>query len=458
MTDTSRTQKPERSPEYMHNTAMHISSLFYQQQLKETPAALNYAKERGLSESVMRKFNIGFAPDEWRKLSSHFTTRSMAEAAHAAGLLQKGKKGSNYDFFRGRLIFPVHGTDGKVAGFGGRAMPGMSSTQPREEGGDKPPKYLNSPESDFYHKGSMLYGLYQSAPAIKATGTAVVVEGYVDVVRLHQEGIETAVAPLGTAFTPDQMELLRQSGAKRIAFCFDGDEAGQRAADSAALIGLSKSDPWTQIRFVELGNMDPDDFIKAHGGAAFQQRVDNAIGAAEFLDRRLWAEVMGERENPSLEDKAFYLSKMEPYVAAAQGFQRNEMLEVIAERIDWGIEDMGSFFADKGTNMAHVAPTYIPEENVMAARLLAHNQVPPYVVAQIEAALPQVSQELAAGTDIAVLAGALGPIPEDEIDFALHTINEQAGEAALAAAIKEYSAAQYDPVAKQKVIDQLMLG
>ncbi|MGH8622058.1 MAG: DNA primase, partial [Burkholderiales bacterium] len=196
----------------------------YRAQLKEAAHAIDYLKKRGLSGEIAKRFGIGYAPDEWQGLAAAFTDYE-GKALAEAGLVKANDDGRRYDVFRNRIVFPIVDGRGNVIGFGGRIV------------GEGEPKYLNSPETPVFEKGRELYGLYQARRAIRDAGRVLVVEGYMDVVALAQSGIEFAVATLGTATTPLHVQrLLRQTD--EIVFCFDGDEAGRRAAWRALEVSL----------------------------------------------------------------------------------------------------------------------------------------------------------------------------------------------------------------------------
>ena len=189
---------------------------FYRLQLKESERAIAYLKRRGLSGPVAARFGIGYAPDDWQPLAGAFPDY-QSKVLESAGLVIAGEAGKRYDRFRDRIMFPIHDGSGRVIGFGGRIL-------------DKgEPKYLNSPETALFSKGRELYGMFQARPAIRAAARVVVVEGYMDVVALAQHGVEFAVATLGTATTPTHAQKLFRV-TDTVIFCFDGDEAGRRAA------------------------------------------------------------------------------------------------------------------------------------------------------------------------------------------------------------------------------------
>jgi len=190
---------------------------WYRQQLKDSPEAVEYLRRRGVSGEVARDFGIGFAPAGWDHLLNAFGgDESAREQMRKAGLLSRGNSGE-YDKFRHRIMFPIHDRRGRVIAFGGRAL------------GDDGPKYLNSPETELFHKGRELYGLYHARKSQARLERILVVEGYMDVVALAQFGFRNCVATLGTATTGDHAELLFRA-ADEVVYCFDGDRAGRQAA------------------------------------------------------------------------------------------------------------------------------------------------------------------------------------------------------------------------------------
>jgi DNA primase len=243
---------------------------FYRAQLKAAAHAIEYLKNRGLSGEIARRFGIGYAPDGWRNLEKAFPDYN-AKALIAAGLVKTGGDGRRYDVFRDRIMFPIVDVRGNVVGFGGRVL------------GEGEPKYLNSPETPIFEKGRELYGLYQARRAIREAGRVVVVEGYMDVVALAQHGIEYAVATLGTATTPLHVQkLMRQ--ADEVVFCFDGDEAGKRAAWRALENSLSQLVDGKQVRFLFLPEgEDPDSYVRRAGKAAFETVMEQALPLSQFM-------------------------------------------------------------------------------------------------------------------------------------------------------------------------------
>jgi DNA primase len=243
---------------------------FYRATLKDAPRAIDYLKGRGLTGEVAVRFGIGYAPDDWQPLAKAFADY-QDKALETAGLVITGDAGKRYDRFRDRIMFPIHDGSGRVIGFGGRIL---------DQG---EPKYLNSPETPLFSKGRELYGLFQARPAIRTAGKVVVVEGYMDVVALAQHGVEYAVATLGTATTPTHAQkLLRMTDT--VVFCFDGDEAGRRAAWRALENTLPMLTDGKSARFLFLPDgEDPDDYIRRRGKAAFEALADQALPLSDFL-------------------------------------------------------------------------------------------------------------------------------------------------------------------------------
>ena len=255
---------------------------YYQEQLRHHPNAADatdYLKQRGLTGQVAARFGLGFAPAGWDNLLSHLNNKGhKAEQLLSAGLVTRKSEQQVYDRFRHRIIFPIEDHRGRVVGFGGRAI------------GDDEPKYLNSPETPVFHKGSELYGLYRARGAIKEAGKAVVVEGYMDVVALSQFGIDYAVATLGTATTRNQLERLFRH-ADEVVFCFDGDRAGRDAAWRALETALPSMHEGRQTGFLFLPQgEDPDSIVRAEGKEGFETRLTQALPLPEYLVHQLRAQ------------------------------------------------------------------------------------------------------------------------------------------------------------------------
>lgn len=273
---------------------------YYKDQLKRHPDAIRYLKARGVSGATAATFSIGFAPGEWDGLLKRFGTDEAAVARlAAAGLVIERDQGGFYDRFRGRVMFPIRDARGRVIAFGGRVL------------GDEEPKYLNSPETALFHKGRELYGLYEARQALRQIPRLLVVEGYMDVVGLHEAGVTWAVATLGTATTPEHLERLFRV-TEEVVFCFDGDRAGRQAAWRALENALPTLREGRQVRFLFLPEgEDPDSLVRAEGATAFTERLKGALPLSEYLHDELAAKVdMG-----SLDGRARLAELAKPLVA-----------------------------------------------------------------------------------------------------------------------------------------------
>ena len=239
-------------------------------------AARAYLRERGLRGETIERFGLGFAPNARNALKEHLAAKGIErEHMEGSGLLVHGPDiAVSYDRFRDRIIFPILDTKGRVVSFGGRAM-----------SPDNPAKYLNGPETELFSKSHVLYNIAAAREAAAKTGTLVAVEGYMDVIALAQVGIEHAVAPLGTALTEGQLALMWRAVNEPV-LCFDGDEAGRRAARRAIDTALPGLKAGRSIRIATLpGGQDPDDLVRASGREAF----DRLIASARPLADALWA-------------------------------------------------------------------------------------------------------------------------------------------------------------------------
>lgn len=256
---------------------------YYQQQLrshKNSEKVINYLKSRGLSGETTQYFQIGYAPDGWDEVRKKFAINKQTEQQLIdAGMLISKDNGGSYDRFRDRLMFPIHDRRGRVIGFGGRVFD------------DTTPKYLNSPETPIFHKGKELYGLYQVKQTEKDVKRILVVEGYMDVVALGQFDIHYAVASLGTATTPDHVQLLFRQTSEVIC-CFDGDSAGRTAAWRALENALPSIQDGRTLRFMFLPDgEDPDSLVQQEGKAFFEKLVDQAMPLSDFLYQHLLSQV-----------------------------------------------------------------------------------------------------------------------------------------------------------------------
>jgi DNA primase len=259
-------QKEEEPPEQTAKQVMLKAHEFvaqvYHYMLTKTPygtEAMKYLQKRGLSAQTIAEFQIGFAPDSWDFVTQLLQKRGFPQDLMVeAGLLAKSDSGRIFDRFRGRLMFPIHNTQGGVIGFGGRSLDGSM------------PKYMNSPESPLFSKSSTLFNLHRARPFIRKRKQAILLEGYVDVVSAWQAGFQQGVATLGTALTEQQAKMLRRN-VDSVVVCYDGDAAGQEATAKAIHV-LQQAGCTVRIAPLPQGT-DPDDFIRQHGAEAFSQQV-----------------------------------------------------------------------------------------------------------------------------------------------------------------------------------------
>lgn len=266
---------------------------FFRHCLKHTDKPKEYLKSRGVTPESLQRFAIGYAPEGWQSLQEAFPAYQSDDLLVQAGLV-KDKDGRRYDAFRDRLIFSIKDPRGRIVGFGGRAFDDNS-----------PPKYLNSPESPVFDKGSVLFGVHEARSAIQASKQAIVVEGYMDVVMLAQHGVENVVASMGTACTPRQIERLCAVAPETV-FTFDGDAAGLQAAWRALSNCLPFATDTHTFRFCLLDSgMDPDDIVRKEGREAFLQRIDAALPLSSFMLTQL-AGRFNNLETP--EDRARFLT------------------------------------------------------------------------------------------------------------------------------------------------------
>jgi DNA primase len=304
-----------------HYALLEQVSDYYQQQLRIHPQAgraVAYLKNRGLTGEIAARFNIGFAPPGWDNLARVFGPEAKTrQTLLELGLLIEREDGSGtYDRFRDRIQFPIRDRRGRTIGFGGRVLD------------DGSPKYLNSPESPVFHKGSELYGLYEARKAVRQLERILVVEGYMDVVALAQFDINYAVATLGTATTPEHLERLFRT-VSEVVFCFDGDRAGREAAWRALENTLPVLRDGRTARFLFLPEgEDPDSLVRKIGKVAFEQRIAGATPLSDFFFERLSARL----DINSIDGRARLVDVARPLLMQLpDGMFRQLMVERLAE-------------------------------------------------------------------------------------------------------------------------------
>jgi DNA primase len=313
----ARRQRARRLEQLLERTAGYYANYLWES--KEAGRARDYLAERGLGEAVLRDFGVGYAPSAWDKIliAGQRAGFSVAELG-GVGLVQKGREGREYDRFRSRIMFPIRDRRGRTLGFGGRAMRS-----------DQGAKYVNTAETDFFHKSKILYGVDRAKGAIAKAARAVVVEGYTDVLALHQAGVEEAVGVMGTAITPDQVSTL--SGmVEEVVLAMDSDSAGQEAMLRAQRVAAGRS---MRLRVAAMpAGEDPAEMMAAEGGAErFRDLVERSGELTEFqvglvLDRT-------DVSTPVQRDRA--LAEVAPILAGmGPSISRDELVRRVAERLE----------------------------------------------------------------------------------------------------------------------------
>ncbi len=357
--------------------------------------ARGYLAGRGLNADTVKAFALGYAPPGRTLLKQALVAKGFEELmlVEAGLLIAPEEGGESFDRFRNRLMFPIRDRRGRVVAFGGRALD------------DAPAKYLNSPETALFHKGSTLYNLDQAQGAARQHAAVIVAEGYMDVIALAQAGFGHAVAPLGTALTEDQLKLLWRMAPEPV-LCFDGDQAGARAAWRAAERALPLLSPGHSLRFALLpAGSDPDDLIRDAGAAAMQQLIDQALPLAELLWRTLTQHVpvdtperraglerdifamLAKIEDPTL--KRFYGQEMHGRLAALWRSNRLENRRIYTRRAARG-GAVGRSSGLLAATMAARAPGGVSPtralERVILATVINHPSLLPEFIESLGAA------------------------------------------------------------------------
>lgn len=302
-------QRPRQSGDSPLYPLLEAAAGYYRQALKSHPArqaAVDYLKGRGLSGVIARDFGLGFAPPGWDNLMKHLGGDSLQQKAliDAGLLIENADSGKRYDRFRDRVMFPIRDSRGRVIAFGGRVL------------GDDKPKYLNSPETPVFHKGQELYGLYEARKSSRDLDEILVVEGYMDVIALAQQGLRNAVATLGTATSEEHIKRLFRV-VPSLLFCFDGDSAGRNAAWRALESCLPNLQDGRRVRFLFLPEgEDPDSLVRREGTDAFRARIhQQAQPLADYFFRHL----MEEADPSTLEGKAHLATLAMPLIERLPG-------------------------------------------------------------------------------------------------------------------------------------------
>ncbi len=322
-------------------TPLEHAARQYAEHLLTSDRAIAYLKKRGLTRDIAQRFSIGYAPDAWDFIGNTLG----ASDADARRLLQVGlviereQRGGTYDRFRDRIMFPIRDSRGRVIGFGGRIL---------DQG---EPKYLNSPETELFHKGRELYGLFEARQSTRTIKRLMIVEGYMDVVRLHQAGITYAAATLGTATTSEHLTRIFRV-CNEVVFCFDGDRAGRAAAWRALENALSQIREGRQIRFLFLPEgHDPDSLVGEEGREKFEARLDTALSLSEYFIR----ELSSRSDINTVDGRAQFAEAAKPLIARIPaGVYRELLLDALARVVGMSPERLIAILG------AGTAPTPVP--------------------------------------------------------------------------------------------------
>lgn len=322
--------------------------------------ARRYLGERGVTDESVLAFRLGVAAPDWNDLPGRVQQKGIGVAAiRKAGLLVEGRERGDYDRFRGRLMFPIAGIDGQVIGFGGRAL-----------GDEKGAKYINTPETLLYKKSRVLYGIDLARESIRKTRSAVLVEGYFDVIGLHQAGVKNAVAVCGTALTPEHVDLLKRCDCRDVVILFDGDQAGL-AAPAKAAQALLPAGIAGRVALLpsERGKMDPDDFARANGRAGVESLLAAATPLSEFLIDRAVDRACGPRgRDAALEAKLAAVRDLSPFVKLMpEGLPRTTFEDAVAKRLDLDTEALRAEISGERPRREPQAPSAPPQRRAAAA-------------------------------------------------------------------------------------------
>ena len=338
---------PRRAEDSLYDLTKEVAR-FYAECLTRDARARDYVARRGLTAETLERFQIGYAPNSWNELLRRFgAAESGRKALSDAGLIVERERGQvqggerHYDRFRDRLMFPIRDARGRTIAFGGRII----------DAGE--PKYLNSPETLLFHKGRELYALYETRRARTNLTRLLIVEGYMDAVRLHQAGIDYAVATLGTATTAEHLRRLFRL-VPAIVFAFDGDRAGRQAAWRALQQALPEAREGREIRFLFLPDgQDPDSLVGQEGREAFEARLAGALPLSEYLVR----ELAQHSDLTNADGRARLAEAARPlFLKVPEGVFRELLLERLAEVVGLNPRRLGELWTPAAAATAPQAP------------------------------------------------------------------------------------------------------
>lgn len=348
--ESGRAHKPRQPTDSPLYPLLTAAADFYRQALKSHPArkaAVDYLKGRGLTGEIARDFGLGFAPPGWDNLYKHLSSDTLQQKAMIdAGLLvENAETGKRYDRFRDRVMFPIRDSRGRIIAFGGRVL------------GDDKPKYLNSPETPVFHKGQELYGLFEARKFNRSLDEIIVVEGYMDVIALAQQGLRNAVATLGTATSEEHMKRLFRV-VPSVLFCFDGDQAGRNAAWRALEATLPCLQDGRRARFLFLPEgEDPDTLVRSEGTDAFKARINQH---AQPLADYFFQQLTEEADPRSLEGKAHMATLAAPLIDKVPGANLRTLMRQRLSEITGLTSETVSQLAQSTPAKIQAQPTYDP--------------------------------------------------------------------------------------------------
>ena len=370
---------------------LEAAAAWFQRELPNSAAAQTYCRKRGLDADTVQRFRIGWAPAGWDGLLRALgTTPERLALLDQAGLVASGERGKRYDRFRERLMFPILDRRGRVIAFGGRIISSANPAREDQEAGvaaraaqqGDGPKYLNSPETPLFHKGRELFALWQVKQANVRLARLLVVEGYMDVIALHQHGLPIAVATLGTSTSADHAELLFRA-APDVFFCFDGDKAGRAAAWRALESVLPRLRDGRQALFLFLPEgEDPDSLVRKEGQAGFEQRLQSAMPLSEYFFEGLAHDV----NLASLDGRARLAERARPLLAKLpDGAFRDLMRQELTRRT--GVQSVAGVNAAAPRTLPRAVAKRSLVRGVIALLLaqpgLAEQTAPPYSFAAL---------------------------------------------------------------------------
>lgn len=363
-------------------------AVFYQQQLPRSASAQRYFKQRGLSTQTIQNWRLGYAPENWQHLEQAFP--SDIDGLKQLGLIRTSDTGRDFDLLRDRVIFPIRDTKGRVVGFGGRAL-----------NDEIKPKYINSPDSEVFHKNQLLYGLYEGTK--NKAQDWFLVEGYMDVIALQQAGISGAVATLGTASNTEHLNLLFKRN-HRITIAFDGDAAGQKAAKRTLEIALPLLNDGRELKFFILPNEhDPDSLIRLEGIEKFQQLWQQAPLLSDFL----FALLSQQQDISTPEGKSQVMGELRNLTALLpqQGSYRYLLTQSFREKLG-----LGKRFTPQISNDASLSFNIrTRDEDFAVALLICH----PFLYPQFEQLRAYIQSDELLAEILATLDQIFEQLPED---------------------------------------------